>query len=244
MTTTQNTPAAVRQWLLPRQVAAPVGPVDVKMMYVMHHAFRRDLVMFAAAAAATPAGDADTWVALAERWRVFSTILHHHHSGEDAGLWPRLMQDASPREQTTLEAMEAEHAEIDPILTACATGFQRVTSGTDPMAAAFLAGRLAAARDTLLAHMGHEETEAMALVQKHLTQADWDHVVEQNFDKNMPAKELLAAIPWIAHELPRYARDELLEEAGLPMRLLWLATRRRFARLDARATRHLAQPGG
>jgi hypothetical protein len=150
------------------------------------------------------------------------------------------MQEASPEEQETLEAMEAEHAQIDPILAACATGFERVTSATDPAAATFLAERLAAARDTLLAHMGHEETEAMALVQKHLTQADWDHVVEENFDKNMPAKELLAAVPWIAHELPAYARDELLAEAGLPMKLLWLATRRRFARLDARATRHLA----
>ena len=239
MTTTQNT-AAVPQWRLPRQVAAPEGPVDVKMMYVMHHAFRRDLVMFAAAAAATPAGDADTWVALAERWQVFGTILHHHHSGEDAGLWPRLMQEASPDEQATLDAMEAEHAEIDPILAACAKGFERVTSATDPAAAAFLAEQLAAARDVLLAHMGHEETEAMALVQKHLTQADWDHLVEENFNKNMPAKQLLAAVPWIAHELPVYARDELLADAGLPMKLLWLATRRRFARLDARATRHLA----
>ncbi len=239
MTTTQST-TAVPQWKLPRQVAAPEGAVDVKMMYVMHHAFRRDLVMFAAAAAATPAGDADTWAALAERWQVFSTILHHHHSGEDAGLWPRLMQEASPEEQETLEAMEAEHAQIDPILAACATGFERITSGTDPAAAESLAERLAAARDTLLAHMGHEETEAMALVQKHLTQADWDHVVEENFDKNVPVKELLAAVPWIAHELPADARDALLVEAGLPMKLLWFATRRRFARLEARATRHLA----
>ena len=239
MTTTQST-TGVPQWKLPRQVAAPEGAVDVKMMYVMHHAFRRDLVMFAAAAAATPAGDADTWAALAERWQVFSTILHHHHSGEDAGLWPRLMQEASPEEQETLEAMEAEHAQIDPILAACAAGFQQVTSGTDPAAAEFLAERLAAARDTLLAHMGHEETEAMALVQKHLTQADWDHVVEENFDKNVPVKELLAAVPWIAHELPADARDALLVEAGLPMKLLWFATRRRFARLEARATRHLA----
>jgi hemerythrin-like domain-containing protein len=240
MTTTQSSTIAVPQWLLPRQVAAPEGQVDVKMMYVMHHAFRRDLVMFAAASAATPAGDADTWTALAERWRVFSTILHHHHSGEDAGLWPRLMQEASPEEQETLDAMEAEHAQIDPILAACANGFERVTAATDPAAAAFLAEQLAAARDTLLAHMGHEETEAMALVQKHLTQEDWDRVVEDNFDKNMPTKLLLAAVPWIAHELPRDARDVLLAEAGTPMKLLWFATRRRFARLESRATRHVA----
>ena len=238
MSTTQNA-TAVPQWLLPRQVAAPTGPVDVKMMYVMHHAFRRDLVMFAAAAAATPADDADTWAALAERWRVFSMILHHHHSGEDAGLWPRLMQEASPAERATLDAMEAEHAGIDPVLAACATGFERVLADTDPAAAAYLAEQLTAARDTLLAHMGHEETEAMALVQKHLTQAEWDHVVEESFDKSLPARQLLAVVPWVAHELPGHALEQVLAEAGLPMRLVWVATRRRFARLEARATRHL-----
>jgi hemerythrin-like domain-containing protein len=238
MSTIQTT-AYVEQWRLPRQVAAPEGPVDVKMMYVMHHAFRRDLVMFAEAAAVTPADDRETWGALSRRWQVFSEILHHHHSGEDAGLWPWLLQVVDAGERATLEAMEAEHAEIDPILTACRTGFERVTTATDPAAATRLAERLAAARDTLLAHMGHEESEAMALVQRYMTQADWDHVVEGNFDKKVSPRPVLAAVPWIAHELPRDAADELFAEAGTPMRLIWLATRRRFERLDERATRHV-----
>ena len=69
MTTTQTT-ANVEQWRLPRQAAAPEGPVDVKMMYVMHHAFRRDLVMFAEAAAVTPADDREVWRALSRRWQI------------------------------------------------------------------------------------------------------------------------------------------------------------------------------
>jgi hemerythrin-like domain-containing protein len=238
MTTTQTT-THVEQWRLPRQAAAPEGPVDVKMMYVMHHAFRRDLVMFAEAAAATPADDRESWSALARRWQVFSEILHHHHTGEDAGLWPWLLRAADEEERGTLEAMEAEHAEIVPILTACGKGFERVTTATDPVAAGHLAEQLAAARDTLLAHMGHEEADALALVQKYMTQQDWDHVVENSFDKSVAPKLLFAAVPWIAHELPRDAVDELLAEAGLPMKVIWLATRRRFERLDERATRYV-----
>jgi hypothetical protein len=87
--------------------------------------------------------------------------------------------------------------------------------------------------------MGHEETDAMALVQAYMTQQDWDHVVETNFDKRVEPRLLLAAVPWIAHELPVEVRDALLAEAGAPMRLVWLATRRRFDRLEARATRYL-----
>ena len=109
MTTTRPTtdPTAtsapdVTQYLLPRQVAAPAGPVDTRMMYVMHHAFRRDLAMFEAAARVTPYDDRDAWDALAERWDVFSAQLHHHHSGEDAGLWPLLEQHADDEERAVL----------------------------------------------------------------------------------------------------------------------------------------------
>ena len=38
-----------RQLRLPGQAAAPEGPVDMQTMYLMHHAFRRDLDSFAAA---------------------------------------------------------------------------------------------------------------------------------------------------------------------------------------------------
>jgi hemerythrin-like domain-containing protein len=235
--------AHVRQYLLPRQAAAPEGPVDVHMMYVMHHAFRRDLAMFADAAAVTPADDRGTWTALARRWAVFSEVLHHHHAGEDAGLWPRLMSVATPEEQSTLEDMEAEHALIDPILTSCADGFDQIVKVADQGSAQRLARELAeqltAARDCLAAHLLHEETEAMALVQKYLTTEDWHELEETHFRGEQSFRLLVAAVPWVLHELPEELGRKLVTEAGLPMRLLWKATRRRFERLDARARTHL-----
>ncbi|MEV4292386.1 hypothetical protein AB0K40_43345 [Nonomuraea bangladeshensis] len=70
---------------LPGQATAPAGPVDVVAMYVMHHAFRRDLGLFAAAATATPPDDRACWRRLARRWALFAGSLHKHHCGEDAG---------------------------------------------------------------------------------------------------------------------------------------------------------------
>ena len=106
-TPTRRRPEWPVQLRLPGQTAAHEGPVDMHMMYVMHHAFRRDLAAFAAAAAVTPSADRDTWQALARRWELFSTALHHHHAGEDAGLWPRLLEVADEQDRATLEAMEA-----------------------------------------------------------------------------------------------------------------------------------------
>ncbi len=166
------------QLRLPGQTAAHPGPIDMTMMYVMHHAFRRDLEAFATAAGTTPASDRRAWQAMAERWEIFSSALHHHHSGEDAGLWPALMDRADEEGRATLEAMEAEHSEIDPILEACAAGLQRLAEHPDDDARAALAVRLVAARERLAEHLKHEETEAIPLIQALLTQEEWERIDE------------------------------------------------------------------
>ena len=49
----------------PARPTSREGPHDQTGMYVMHHAFRRDLAAFASSVRATPLGDTDTWGALA-----------------------------------------------------------------------------------------------------------------------------------------------------------------------------------
>ena len=56
----------------------------MRMMYVMHHAFRRDLDLFSAAVRNTPAAERGTWALLGERWELFAEVLHEHHTVEDA----------------------------------------------------------------------------------------------------------------------------------------------------------------
>ena len=190
---TTDTTTWPEQLRLPGQTAAHPGPIDMTMMYVMHHAFRRDLEAFATAAGTTPASDRRAWKAMAERWELFSSALHHHHSGEDAGLWPALMDRADEEGRATLEAMEAEHSEIDPILQACAAGFQRLAEHPDDDARAALAVRLVAARERLAEHLKHEETEAIALIQALLTPEEWEAITKEHFDADISFREILHA---------------------------------------------------
>jgi hemerythrin-like domain-containing protein len=237
MTTTA--PTAVPQVLLPGQAAAPEGPVDLIMMYVMHHAFRRDLAAFAARVPTVAVGDAPAWRALAERWDGFAHVLHNHHSGEDAGLWPLLLErvdaagDAEGR--ATLEAMEAEHADIDPLLEACGRGFARMAEGGTADDRAALAVRTAAARDALGRHLVHEESEAMGLLQRHLTQHDWDSVDRRFFKKRLTPGEVAFAVPWVCLGLPADVRERAFGAAGMGFTVVWLLTRRGFARKHRRA---------
>lgn len=228
-----------RPLLLPGQAASPEGPVDLTMMYVMHHAFRRDLADFAAAVPVTPVEAADAWRALADRWELFSVPLHHHHHGEDTWLWPALLERVDGEERATLEAMEAEHAEIDPALAACADGFAQMVRRPDADTRSALAVRLVAVRESLGRHLHHEETDTLALLQRVMTQPEWEEI-DGRFKEGFSLREVLRVVPWVLHRLPVDVRDELFAEpGGAAHRLMWWLSRGRFRRLDDRAFRHL-----
>jgi iron-sulfur cluster repair protein YtfE (RIC family) len=221
MSTTDTTwPTQLR---LPGQTAAHPGPVDMTMMYVMHHAFRRDLAAFAAAAEATPVADRECWVALAGRWELFATALHHHHTGEDAGLWPLLAARATEEERAVLRAMEDEHGEIDPILASCADGLRRLAANPDEDVRAALAVRLVAARERLGHHLRHEETEAIAILQRVVSAEEWEQLEQEHFRAGMPLREVVGMVPWVMDGLPGPVVRRLVGQPG--GRIYWLLWR-------------------
>lgn len=218
MTTTIS---ATNQVVLPGQAAAPAGPVDMVAMFVMHHAFRRDLAAFGRAVAATPVADRATWTALAARWARFFDILHKHHSGEDAGLWPLLLEradaagDAAGR--ATLEAMEAEHSHIDPLLESCGAGFDRLAARADADARDALEVRLAGLVGLLDQHLAHEESDALTLVQRYLSDAEWRHLEETHFKPKFAPKDLPFLVSWATDGVPADVRKRMM-----PAPLVWL----------------------
>lgn len=227
----------VTQLSLPGQTAAPEGPVDMIGMFLMHFAFRRDLGRFVPAVAGTPVGERATWVALRDRWARFAHVLHGHHSLEDAELWPRLQAAvtaaADAEAQEVLDAMAAEHAEIDPLLTGVADGLDRMIAAPSLDARAALAVRMVAARDSLGRHMAHEEQSALPLVQRHLTPQDWA-AMEAASPKGKPG-ELAFIVPWVLHEMPTHAMPRVRAFGGPVLIGLGRLFRRSFERKERRA---------
>src|SRR3954454_20818406 len=182
--------------MLDGQHAAPEGPVDLAGMYLMHRAFRRDLSLFAAAAGAVPAADRDRWGRISTRFAFFATVLHKHHHGEDIALWPLLAERGADR--TVLDALEAEHGGIDPHLAAISEGLAALAAGIgDEATRETVASCAVRLRDALCAHLAHEERDGMALVQQHLTQADWDRLDEEVFSKDYRPREVPAVLGWL-----------------------------------------------
>ena len=231
--------ATWRQLTLPGQAATADGPLDMTMMYVMHHAFRRDLRALARAARVTPLGDRVAWRELDRRWRLFAYVLHHHHTGEDEGIWPVLAGRVSEAERPVLAAMEAEHHLIDPLLEQCADLFLRLTFDRDRNARQSLVRALERARPLLEDHLAHEEREAIPLMQRYITPVEDERIEREHFRAGVPLRRVLEVVPWVLHELPPAARDRVLDLTGPAYRGIWLLTRGGFARRDRRAMRHV-----
>jgi hemerythrin-like domain-containing protein len=238
---TTTRPATGRLMDLPGQTHVAEGPLDLNGMYMAHHAFRRDLARFAVAARETPVDAADVWRALAVRWEQFSGILHHHHTTEDDVLWPQLLEIVDAAGDTegraTLEAMEAEHELIDPLLQSCAAGFAAMAEAPDAATRDRLADTTEAARDTLSHHMGHEETEALPLVQELLSADGWQRV-EKAAGSGKSARDLLFLVPWIADGLSPEQLETAFRSVGQGLRVMLALTRGRYARREAVAFRY------
>ena len=93
--------------------------LDMTMMFAMHDALRRELTQVGRIARLRDDHPGQLLHA-ALGWELFKKFLLVHHQSEDDALWPALRAhvDGQPDRVTLVEAMEEEHAAIDPLLTA------------------------------------------------------------------------------------------------------------------------------
>lgn len=193
-----------------RQRRALRGEVDFTFMYAGHDAFNRDLRRLTAIAKAGRPVDP----ALRTGWETFKNQLHIHHTVEDTALWPPLRQKlARPADVAVLDAMEAEHGLIDPLLARVDAAF-----------AAAYGPRLGSAAEelalTLMAHMEHEEEQALPLIETHLGPKGWD-VFRDAIRKRQGLKGAAEFLPWLLDGASAELTKRVLAELPAPARLLY-----------------------
>jgi Hemerythrin HHE cation binding domain len=153
------------------------GDADLTIMLAAHAAFRRDLAQLARAASFADLPDPGRRASVQAGWELFKRQLHLHHTAEDAIVWPALRERLphSEHAQSVLDAMEAEHQQIDPLLAAVDDAFGRAGDGHRADARAI--GDAADALATSLAgHLAHEERDGLPLIGVALTSAEWRSV--------------------------------------------------------------------
>ena len=192
------------------------GAADLTIMLAAHDAFRRDLTRLARAAATADPSDPARRQSVAAGWELLKRQLHLHHTAEDQIIWPVLRPRLAHSEHalSVLDAMEAEHDLIDPLLAAVDTAFN--------VAPDQLAGAIDALATTLTGHLAHEERDGLPLIGVALTAAEWRAAGRAIARKN----GLSAGSEMFAWMLDGAGRDQATATLGSlppPLRLLYRA---------------------
>jgi hypothetical protein len=224
------------------------GDADLTIMIAAHDAFRRDLTRLARAAAAADLTDPARRQPVAAGWELFKRELHMHHTAEDEIIWPVLRPRLAHSEAalSVLDAMEEEHARIDPLLAAvdaafaqhlaAVDGVARVAGAADGPTGGYRpdADRLADVIDvltsTLTGHLAHEERDGLPLIGVALTAAEWRSAGFKIARKNglSAGGEMFA---WILDGAGREDAAATLGQLPPPLRLLYRAVwKPRFAK--------------
>jgi hypothetical protein len=204
--TTKNT----GQHIPAGRYARPAGKVDFTFMYAAHDAFNRDLRRLAAAAGSGRIADP----AVRTGWATFKKQLHIHHTAEDRWLWPALRDKVTrPDEVSVLDAMEAEHLGLDPLLS-------RVDASLTATGLAGLADNASALASMLAAHMEHEEDHALPLVEARLGLAGWA-AFGKAAGKSGGLKGAAELFPWMLDGATSDTSKRLLGMLPPPARLLY-----------------------
>ena len=145
------------------------GPADTRMMGIVHSALRRDLERSRVVLTAGTVPDARR-AALAEHLVWMMDFLHHHHEGEDNGLYPLVRtKDAALGE--ILDSMNCEHAAIVPAMDEVKMAAR--SWAKDPTQTPRVLAAIEALNAVLGPHLKHEEEEMMPLVQQTVSQREW-----------------------------------------------------------------------
>ncbi len=205
---------------------------DIEIMGILHDAFRRDAARLARAAQHYGSEDPAAHAALLVGWHGFSHELHYHHTVEDTYIWPLMRRTLAdhPDDVAVLDAMEAEHALVDPALAEVESAFDDPDHGHER-----LADRVDDLVRILYSHLAHEEREAVPMIRATITAKEW-HTVSKNALHGMTYREKADAVPYLLEGAPETRVRIMLDVLPAPLRVMyrhrWNPHYRRVRRWD------------
>jgi iron-sulfur cluster repair protein YtfE (RIC family) len=145
-------------------------------------------------------------------WELFKKFLLVHHQSEDDTLWPTLRTNVAgqPGRVALADALEAEHAVIEPLLTAIDTaaadpdyGYQRLGDIVDELTT------------KLTAHLAHEETDGLPLIDASLTVREWQRFAQVHTERIRGDAPMY--MPWLLNGASPQMLDAILGKFPPPL---------------------------
>ena len=208
---------------------------DLTMYYRIHAAMTSSGERLADAVACLRPGERRRAGALAKWFAGFGGELRAHHEVEDEVFFPALAARLQGFDDDEAK-LAADHVELDHLIDAMGTALTRLANPRlGWVSVQEEAERLAdGLRDHLAAHLAYENEEILPLFARHFTAEEYEALDAQAVE-HVSLRQMVFTLPWLMAGLDDEAQAELRAEAPKPLVLLWKASRRRYARLDALA---------
>ena len=205
------------------------GGAAAREMPIIHRIFRRQITEVRTLVHETPAAEEPRVGAIADHLGFLLDELHMHHTTEDDLVWPKLL-DRAGLDAPLVERMEEQHQQIDVSVAEVRAAISVWRSDPTPAKSSALADRTGELLVVLQGHLDEEEQVVVPLIDRHITEAEWQDVGERGFEKFTPAQR------WIA--LGQLREVATPEEAAMmsgtlptPVKVLWhLIGKRKYRR--------------
>lgn len=190
---------------------------DTQSMYAVHGMFRRELGLLPGLVRLVSVRDQAHARIVADHIGLMLGFLHHHHSAEDAVLWPLLLARAPKDVDPVVQLVDGHHEKIGGLLTDAEAWLKVWSGGATPEDGDELALSLQRLFVAAYEHMGLEEKLVLPLVERHIFATEWTQMEHQALGSIGPETVVLAA-GMIGYEsgldaLPAEVREAVAESA-------------------------------
>jgi iron-sulfur cluster repair protein YtfE (RIC family) len=192
---------------------------DTRDMIIIHRVFRREFGLAPALVRGVAAGDTARAGQVAGHVTEFTTMLHHHHTGEDELVWPRL-RDRAELSSALIDRMEAAHAVVERLLGDLDRLLPAWSISADAGSREDLAATLDELHTTLIAHLDEEEREVLPICQEHMTAEEWAELGVRGMAAT-PKNRRLSILGHILEDATPEERQQFLTHVPAPARLVF-----------------------
>ncbi len=180
---------------------------DRREMSIVHDVFRREFALMPGLIATVSVGDRHRAELVADHIDRLTSLLHQHHHGEDANVWPLLVDRCADAAAHT-GSMHDQHEQLAADLgdVHAALEVWRVDATAQDGNSLFDA--LDRTLTSLRQHLDDEERHVVPLLEQHISAAEWDALVQKGAADADPAQ-----LPLLFGMLMYEGDPEIIERA-------------------------------
>lgn len=198
--------------------AASQQLTDVRDMYVVHRVFRREFALVPDLIRQVAPGDIRRAAVVAGHARLILVGLDLHHTGEDALLWPKLL-DRDPPHTDLIHRMEGQHHRVEELIAELTDALPRWEAEVRPAVSEEVASTFDALRVALFEHLADEEEHILPIAARCVTQQEWNELGEHGVAK-MDRSQVPLMFGAMLEEATPEERTLMLGLVPPPVRLL------------------------